>query len=97
MTHLQQFSAGYLIAPAVEVRPYNGRNAVVPHDLYDDLEYVVGGPIYVSVSGVRYRLRPEHGLPAETLALPEDQFPFPHHEGDVMLVERPGATEGLFL
>jgi|AntRauTorcE11898_2_1112593.scaffolds.fasta_scaffold11629_2 hypothetical protein len=88
MTHLQSFSSGYFIAPEIEVRPFSGRNAVVPFDLYDELDSVVGSPIYVSVSGVRYELRPEHGVPADTLALPEDHFPHPHHEGDVMLLEK---------
>ncbi|WP_281193719.1 hypothetical protein [Halorubrum sp. F4] len=96
MTYLQLFSAGYLIAPEVHVRPYDGRNAIVAQDLYADLEYAVGGPVYVAVSGVRYQLKPEHGVPADTLALPEDQFPFPHEEGDVMLVEKEGAVGGRF-
>jgi hypothetical protein len=96
MTYLQTFSAGYLIAPEVYVRPHGGRNAIVATDLYADLEYAVGGPVYVAVSGVRYRVVPEFGVPADTLALPEDQFPFPHEEGDAVLVEREGAVGGRF-
>ncbi|SEL18192.1 hypothetical protein [Haloferax larsenii] len=96
MTLLQDFSAGYFIAPEVEVRAFNGGNAAVPHDLYAELEYQVGYPVYAAVSGVRYRLRAEHGLPADTLALPQDRFPRPHHEGDAVLVERPGSWGGRF-
>ncbi|NUC72558.1 hypothetical protein HTZ84_09590 [Haloterrigena sp. SYSU A558-1] len=96
MTYLQSFSSGYLIAPEVDVRPFSGRNAAVAHDLYDDLEDVVGSPVYVAVSGVRYRVRPEYGIPADTVALPHHKFPFPHKEGDTLLVERDGAVGGRF-
>lgn len=89
MTYLQMFSAGYLIAPEIEVRAYGGGNAVVAHDLYEDLQSVVGFPVFASVSGVHYEVRPEHGVPADTLALPERRFPSPHHEGDSVLIERP--------
>lgn len=96
MTYLQLFSAGYLIAPEVHVRAYGGRNAIVAHDLYEDLQAAVGGPVFACVSGVRYEVRPEHGVPADTLALPETEFPFPHRDGDTLLVEKAGSFGGRF-
>lgn len=88
MTYLESFSAGYYIAGDVEVQPFGGENAVIPHDLHNDLEDVVGFPVYGSVAGVRHLLRPEMGIPAETVALPKHDYS-PHD--DVLLIEKPWA------
>nr|BDD45072.1 hypothetical protein 4 [bacterium] len=88
MSHLESFSSGYYIAGDVEILPYSGRNAAIPHDLHDDLEAVVGFPVYGSIAGIRHRLRPESGIPANTVALPKHDY---SACDEVLLIEKPWA------
>jgi len=93
MNHFQEFSAGYYIAPDVSVEAFSGENVVVPYDLHEQISELVGLPAYGSIGGCRFKLRPEHGIPADTVAVPQEQF---SSDDTVLLIERPGEG-GRFL
>ena len=93
MTLIQDFSAGYYIAPEVSIEAFNGENPAIPYDLYEEIGEVVGLPAYGCVGGRRFRLRPECGIPADTLAVPEGDF---SQYNDTLLVEKSGEG-GRFL
>ena len=88
MCQLDSFSAGYYIAGNIDVRPFSGENAAIPHDLHDELEDVVGYPVYGRIAGVRHRLRAEHGIPGDTVAVPGHDY---STGDDAVLIEKPWA------
>lgn len=89
MTHLEPFSAGYYLAPDVRIVSYGGDRAVIAHDLYESLCVQPGEAVFGRVSSGTFQLNPEGGVPAETVAIPEDDF---GGSDDFLLIERPESV-----
>lgn len=88
MTHLEPFSAGYYLAPDVRIVSYGGDRAVIPFDLYESLCVQPGEAVFGRVTSGTFQLNPESGVPAETVAVPEDEF---EGSDDILLIEKPDS------
>lgn len=73
---VSNFSRGYLLCEEIEVRTWPKSEAVMAHDLHEELEDLAGGDVVGFVGGVHYHFRPERGIPGLTAVIPEDN----HHD-----------------
>lgn len=72
MFQLEDFSAGYWLAPTIRVTTYSGKRAIIQDDLYDELVEETGHVEIVGATGSRhFELHPEYHIPANLVALPE--------------------------
>lgn len=77
------FSAGYFMIDA-EIEEHPGDNVIVPHDFYDELRNFVTAPL-LRISEEHYWTHPEWGVPAKTVAVPEE---VEHRENDPVLMAK---------
>lgn len=70
---VQPFSAGYFMIDA-ETEPINRDTAVVARDYFDELTNYVTYPL-LRMGQSHLWARPEHGVPADTVAAPESALP----------------------
>lgn len=93
---LENWSAGYVLAPEVDVHVYSGDVAVIRDTLYDWLVERFGEPIRGLVGGTPYEFHPEAQLLDYTAAIP-DSMASPSDAGNALLLEKPQTTHGLVL
>lgn len=68
---IEEFSEAYFMFSEVDVEQYGGENVVVAHDFMGELGKYVCAPLVKLPTGHRW-IRPEWGVPPNTLAIPED-------------------------
>lgn len=95
MMRLENFSAGYMLAPDIRVEPYSGDSAVMQDSMYDWLVERLGEPLRGIVGGVNFQFQPERSVPDLTAGIPQDVL---NADGfDTVLLEKPAATAGVIL
>ncbi|UBF22586.1 hypothetical protein HRTV-25_gp5 [Halorubrum tailed virus 25] len=85
---LESFSAGYWLAPELNVASHGGKRAVVQDAVFDELVKETGDEApRIMVGGRRYRLHPSWGMPHHVVALPDETYSGSGSEA--VLVSRP--------
>lgn len=85
-TKIEKFSDKYLLLPDAQIRGWPRGYIAIPQDLDDQLHRRVGEPVFKLGTG-HYRASAEHGIPAETVAVPGDS---PIDDENQVLVARRG-------
>lgn len=85
---LDEFSAGYWIAPSLEAIKYNGDRAVVQDEVFYQLAAESGlDPLIASVGGRHFEIHPDRQVPCDYLAIPSDAGSAVHL-GDAVLISK---------
>lgn len=74
MMDREPFSARYDMIRGVDVVPYGGDHAIMEVDLYHTLEMRYGFGLVGRIDGLHYEFLPEGAIPADTVAVPADQY-----------------------
>lgn len=69
-TRVDEFSAGYYLLSNVDVRTHTGTGAIMPFDMELRLREYVTVPL-MKIGTEYYWPRGEHGVPADTVAIPD--------------------------
>ena len=92
---LENFSAGYWLAPEFQVVPYDGNYAIIQDDVFQELMAQTGSLCPVAyVGGSHYELFPEHMMPAHCVAIP-NRGTAGVREGDALLISKGNGLEAL--
>lgn len=84
---LESFSAGYWIAPQIEVITYGGKRAAIQDDLFYELASLTGSNhLFGTVGGNHFELHPERSVPYNVVAIPEDGHNA--RNGDALLLSK---------
>lgn len=93
MTRLEPFSAGYWLAPDVEVVTYGGKHAIIQDDLFYELVGLTERLSVVgSTGGSHFRLYPERSIPDGVVAVPRDSK-YASRDGDALLIAKQNGRE----
>jgi hypothetical protein len=85
---LESFSAGYWLAPDVEVTTYGGKHAIMQDDLfYELIGQTDQARIVGSAGGTHFQIYPERSVPDGVVAVPRDEKGS-SREGDALLIAR---------
>jgi len=88
MPMLEEFSAGYWLAPSMEAVTYNGNRAVVQDDVFVAMAGESGqDPLLTMVAGMTYELHPVRDIPSNVVAIPA-RGETPVHDGDAVLISK---------
>jgi hypothetical protein len=86
---VRPFSAGYFMIDA-DVVEHSGDNAIVAHDYFDELVNFTTRPL-LRYGTEHYWAWPEHGVPSDTIALPDGDLP----ASDAVLMAKDETAERL--
>jgi len=93
MTRLEPFSAGYWLAPDVEVTTYGGKHAIIQNDLFRELIEMAEQVCLVgSTGGSHFRIYPERSIPSGLLAVPRDSK-YASRDGAALLIAKQNGQE----
>jgi len=84
------FSQGYFILHNVDVVRHSGSGAIIPLDMELRLREYVTKPL-LKLDSTYYWPQGEHGVPADTVAIPEDHDV--DGDGNILLTKDPKARE----
>ncbi|QSG06386.1 hypothetical protein HSR121_2054 [Halapricum desulfuricans] len=92
---LEEFSAGYWLAPTLEVIEYGGKWAIVQDDVFDEMVAETGlNPPIASVGGGHFEIYPDRQIPEDYLAIPRDVASGVKN-GDAVLISKQNGREFL--
>ena len=92
---LENFSAGYWLAPQMSVVPYDGTHAIIQDDVFYELMAQTGSISPVAyVGGSHYELFPEHSMPHHCVAIPS-RSRASARDGDALLISKNNGLEAL--
>lgn len=92
---LEPFSAGYWLAPDVEVTTYGGKRAIMQDDtFYRLLEQTGQDRLVGSAGGSHFAIYPERSVPNGVIAVPRDNKGA-SRDGDALLIAREADWEVL--
>lgn len=83
-TPIEDFSEAYYLLPEIDARAYSGERVGASMELVQDLAQVVGNPL-VAIDGQHHWLKPEWGIPSDTIAVPKRHD---HDESEEVLMAR---------